>query len=168
MIHVHATQGPSAIRTMSGLEDGKLRQMPPLPSVDEDDGRLPAGPHTVHSHTVHLALRALLSPCTVCGTGTPPTWCTTTARDSLWCRGRRGRVRRRCSARCSTCGARPHMVHSHTVRLPLGAPLIRCAMCGCRWLHVLPYMAGRGRRRAHRRAALRARAPPPPRRPVRL
>ena len=31
----------------------------------------PSGPHMVHSHTVHLPLGALLSPCTMCGTGSP-------------------------------------------------------------------------------------------------
>ena len=28
-----------------------------------------SGPHTVHSHAVHLPLGALLSPCTMCATG---------------------------------------------------------------------------------------------------
>ena len=29
--------------------------------------RKSSGPHMVHSHTVHLPLGALLSPCTMCG-----------------------------------------------------------------------------------------------------
>ena len=33
------------------------------------DSECCAGPHMVHSHTVHLPLGALLSPCTMCGTG---------------------------------------------------------------------------------------------------
>ena len=34
-----------------------------------DEDEYSAGPHMVHSHTVHLPLGALLSPCTMCGTG---------------------------------------------------------------------------------------------------
>ena len=40
-----------------------------------NNGRLPmfgSGPHMAHSHTVHLPLGALLSPCAVCGTGPSP------------------------------------------------------------------------------------------------
>ena len=31
-------------------------------------------PHTVHCHAVHLALGALLTPCTMCGTGEIRSW----------------------------------------------------------------------------------------------
>ena len=34
--------------------------------------RFRPGPHTVHCHTMHLPLGALLFPCTVCGTVTLP------------------------------------------------------------------------------------------------
>ena len=33
-----------------------------------------AGPHMVHPHTVHLPLGALLTPCTMCGTGGGTSW----------------------------------------------------------------------------------------------
>ena len=87
----------------------------------------------VHSHTVHLPRGALLSPCTVCGTGLGVLVGLLTLRlvrppDNF----RLGTV-----AACTfgnTTGVpvvlRPHMVHCHTVHLPLGALLIACTMCG--------------------------------------
>ena len=45
------------------------------------DNSSKSGPHMVHSHTVHLPLGALLSRCTMCGTGPSSAW-TPTARSS--------------------------------------------------------------------------------------
>ena len=53
----------SAPRSSSAYSSGRVWR------ITREDGTSP-GPHKMHAHTVHLALSALLIPCTMCGTGT--------------------------------------------------------------------------------------------------
>ena len=106
----------------------------------------------VHSHTVHLPLGALLSPCTVCGTGTSPLHLPHLPHRSRHHLARRPALpRQRARARRLpvprlgqrqalhvACRRRRRLVrrraaHSalpHTVRLPRGALRTRCTVCG--------------------------------------
>ena len=63
----------AAARRAHGSSSGApARAVPPLAVLALTPGAFVGewpGPHMVHSHTVHLPLGALLSPCTMCGTG---------------------------------------------------------------------------------------------------
>ena len=81
----------------------------------------------VHSHTVHLPLGALLMACTMCCTG-GELLSLSEIQQRLEHQGDKLAIKMDCEG-CEW-DARPHMVHSHTVHLPLGVFLMTCTMCG--------------------------------------
>ena len=87
--------------------------------------RAPQTPHTVHCHTVHLRLGALLRP-RVCAVRV-------CHRCSACCAGSRSTGRSSCASRTSSSQtSSPDPTHSALPRRapPLGALLTRCTVCG--------------------------------------
>ena len=70
----HWTNSRMCSRDLCAHFNPSLGRGTPKKFAEEIFADMPApGPHMVHPHTVHLALGALLSPCTMRGTGGGPT-----------------------------------------------------------------------------------------------
>ena len=81
LLHALRPRTPSRAAAIVASEDAPA-DTPPSGTASSDEelrtywsthsAKCATGPHMVHSHTVHLPLGALRSPCTMCGTGGPP------------------------------------------------------------------------------------------------